>query len=350
MTTVTLASPQTGTPVPRLEEFLLRLCAEDATPGREDAALPALLPTLAELGGDIHLQRVAEGRTNVLVRWGQPRVLFTTHLDTVPPFLPAYSDGVQVWGRGACDAKGQVVAQLEAIRALLGQGCEGLAWLGVVGEETDSAGARAAMELRPMLPNLAAVVNGEPTGNLLATGQRGVLHLKLCCQGRSAHSSLPHLGRSAAWPMMQWLQALQEVPLATDADLGADTWNLGLLRAGEAANSVPAHAEAHLLARVVPGSELEDLVRSRAPEGGTVEVLLREPWDHYPRIPGFTHHPMPFGSDAPQLRALAQDGTVVLAGPGTIEVAHTVKEHLAFRDLWEGVDLNVRLAHHFLKR
>jgi len=210
--------------------------------------------------------------------------------------------------------------------------------------------ARAALALKGMLPELEVVVNGEPTGNQLATGQRGVVHLKLCCQGRSAHSSLPHLGRSAAWPMMQWLQGLQELPLPEDPDLGPETWNLGMMQAGEAANSVPAHAEAHVLARVVPGTDLEAQVQSIAPEGGTVEVLLREPWDHYPRIPGFPHHPMPFGSDAPQLRTLARDGNVVLAGPGTIEVAHTVKEHLTFADLWAGVELNARLARHFLKR
>lgn len=346
MTPVSLVS--SVLPAARLEEALLRLCEEDSTSGREDALLPILLPILVGMGADVHLQPVSAGRTNVLATWGDPRVLFSTHLDTVPPFIPAYSDGSTVWGRGACDAKGQIVAQLAAIGRLTSQGAEGLAWLGVVGEETDSAGAREALTLKPRLANLRVLVNGEPTGNLLATGQRGVMHLRLCCQGGSAHSALPHLGRSAAWPMLGWLQRMQDLPLAQDAVLGAESWNLGKLQAGEAVNSVPAHAEADILARVVPGTRLEIQARETAPEGGAVEVLLSEPWDVYPRLEGFDYRAMPFGSDAPQLRELVADRTVVLAGPGTIEVAHTVKESISLEELVAGVDLNARLAKRFL--
>ncbi len=333
-----------------MTQWLLRLCAVDSTSGREDALLPELRTLLSELGAEVHEHRVARGRTNVLALWGRPRVLFSTHLDTVPPFVPPCQEGDLIRGRGACDAKGQILAQLEAVRLMLAEGITGFAWLGVVGEETDSLGAAKALHWADKLLDCRALINGEPTENRLATGQRGVLHLCLRCEGRAAHSSLPHLGRSAAWPLMDWLQDLREVPLRVDDQLGAEVWNLGRLQAGEAINSVPARGEAHLLARLAPDSDFEERVRQLMPEGAEVEVLLSEPADLYPPIPGFDFAPMPFGSDAPQLRHLVPDRTVVLAGPGSIRVAHTLEEHVSLEDLRGGVDLNRRLALHFLQK
>ena len=327
---------------------LMALCGADTTSGREDAGLPVLKALLAELGATVVEQPVAPGRTNVLALWGAPRILFSTHLDTVPPYLPPRLEGDTLHGRGSCDAKGQLVAQLAAIHRLLAEGREGLAWLGVVGEETDSAGAAAAVDLSGHFLELKALINGEPTELKLATGQRGVQHVSLQCQGRAAHSGSPELGHNATWPLLDWLQRLREQPRPEDPQLGPELWNVGLLRAGEALNSVPATAEAQLMARVVPGSRFLDDVRQLAPPEGTVSLRLDEPADRYPAIEGFDHAPMPFGSDAPALRVLVPDRTVVLAGPGSITVAHTLAEHLHLADLEAGVDLNHRLALHFL--
>ncbi len=327
---------------------LTTLCAAETTSGREDAGLPDLRALLLELGATLVEQPVAAGRTNVLALWGRPRVLFSTHLDTVPPYLPPRLEGGALFGRGTCDAKGQIVAQLAAVKTLLAEGREGLAWLGVVGEETDSAGAAAALGLADRLQGLKVLINGEPTELMLATGQRGVQHVCLHCQGKAAHSGSPQLGHNATWPLLDWLQRLREQERPVDPQLGPELWNLGLLQAGEALNSVPAKAEAHLMARVVPGSTFLAEVRRLAPPEGTVVMRLDEPADLYPTVPGFDHAPMPFGSDAPALRALVPDRTVVLAGPGSIAVAHTLDEHLSLADLEAGVDLNRRLALHFL--
>jgi acetylornithine deacetylase len=327
---------------------LMALCAAETTSGAEDVGLPVLRQLLQELGATVVEQPVAEGRTNVLALWGVPRVLFSTHLDTVPPYFLPRIEGEALIGRGACDAKGQIVAQLAAVKTLLDEGREGLAWLGVVGEETDSAGATAALALASHLQELKALINGEPTELKLATGQRGVQHVYLSCEGRAAHSGSPELGCNATWPLLDWLQRLREQPRPVDAQLGRELWNLGLLQAGEAVNSVPARAEAHLLARVVPGSTFLDEVRRLAPSEGSVDLRLDEPADLYPAVPGFDLAPMPFGSDAPALRALVPDRSVVLAGPGSITVAHTLDEHLTLTDLEAGVDLNRRLALHFL--
>ncbi|HJV49016.1 MAG TPA: M20/M25/M40 family metallo-hydrolase [Geothrix sp.] len=331
-----------------LSSRLLKLCASETTSGSEDASLPDLRALLTELGATLVEQPVAPGRTNVLALWGRPRVLFSTHLDTVPPYLPPRLEGETLWGRGTCDAKGQILAQLGALKTLLAEGREGFAWLGVVGEETDSAGAAAALGLADRLQDLKALINGEPTELKLATGQRGVQHVCLRCQGRAAHSGSPELGRNATWPLLDWLQRLREQERPVDPQLGPELWNLGLLQAGEALNSVPARAEAHLMARVVPGSTLLDEIRRLAPPEGSVDLRLDEPADLYPAVPGFDRAAMPFGSDAPALRALVPDRTVVLAGPGSISVAHTLDEHLTLSDLDAGVDLNRRLALHFL--
>jgi acetylornithine deacetylase len=327
---------------------LLALCAAETTSGREDAGLPALRRLLEELGATVVEQPVAVGRTNVLALWGSPRVLFSTHLDTVPPYVPPRVEGDVLYGRGTCDAKGQIVAQLAAVKSLLHEGRTGLAWLGVVGEETDSAGAAAALGLADHFTHVKALINGEPTELKLATGQRGVQHLCLHCHGKAAHSGSPELGHDATWPLLDWLQRLRAQARPVDPILGPELWNLGLLHAGEALNSVPASAEAQLMARVVPGSTFLQDARRLAPAEGTVDLRLDEPADLYPFVPGFDHAPMPFGSDAPALRALVPDRTVVLAGPGSITVAHTLDEHLALADLEAGVVLNRRLALHFL--
>jgi acetylornithine deacetylase len=293
-------------------------------------------------------QPVAEGRTNLLALWGTPRVLFSTHLDTVPPYFLPRIEGEVLCGRGTCDAKGQIVAQLAAVKTLLDQGREGLAWLGVVGEETDSAGAIAALGLAQELLDLRVLINGEPTGLKLATGQRGVQHVCLRCEGRAAHSGSPALGHDATWPLLDWLQRLREEPRPVDEKLGPELWNLGLLQAGEALNSIPAKAEAQLMARTVPGSTFLEEVHRLAPPEGSVDLRLDEPADLYPPVAGFEQASMPFGSDAPALRALVPDRMVVLAGPGSIAVAHTLDEHLTLTDLEAGVALNRRLALHFL--
>lgn len=342
---LTLDPTRTG----RLSAALARLCEVDTTCGREAALLPLLRELLEELRPDeVQIHPVEGGRLNVLARWGDPELLFSTHLDTVPPHLPVMVEGEAVWGRGACDAKGQILAQFEAIRRLLSEGHRNLAWLGVSGEETDSAGARAALACADRMPRLRALVNGEPTGNRLATGQRGVLHLRLCCAGKSAHSGTPEEGHGALWDLMDWLQAVRESPMAADPELGPEVWNLGLLRGGEATNAVSAHAQAEVLARTVPGTRFRDAVETTRPDTGLVDLRLEEPWDAYPLVPGFAHASMPFGSDAPTLRRLVADRTVVLAGPGSIRVAHTPQEHLRLADLSEGIDLLTRLGRHFL--
>ncbi len=323
------------------------LCRDDTTTGREDHGLPGLRALLAELGAAVELQPVAPGRHNVLATWGTPRLLFSTHLDTVPPFLPPKRQGDLLSGRGTCDAKGQIVAQLGAIQALLRAAGPGFAWLGVVGEETDSIGATVAAALAPRFLTCTAAINGEPTENRLATGQRGSLQLRLQTTGLAAHSGTPELGKSAIWPLIDWLQQLRSLPPRIDEELGPEVWNLGALQGGGALNVIPAHAEAQLFVRSLPDSQFADKVRELAPAEGRVELVADTPADRFPRLPGFPHAPVTFGSDAPRLRQLVPGHRIALCGPGSIRVAHTLDEHVTGADLRAGCELLVAVAEAF---
>lgn len=345
---MTASSGSTKINHPSRRDWLLdrteELCRVDTTTGFEDRGLPPLREQLNELDAKVTLQEVAPKRHNVLATWGEPQLLFSTHLDTVPPYLPPRRSSDLLSGRGTCDAKGQVVVQLATIRELLSRGYTNLGWLGVVGEETDSIGAATADSLAPQLTKCIGLINGEPTENKLATGQRGSLQLQLSTKGVAAHSGMPELGHSAIWPMLDWIKQLRELSSDHDPDLGPEIWNLGKLEGGNAPNIIPAHAQANLFVRSLPNSTFEERARGLAPAEGSLKQLSFTPPDIFDRIPGFEHAVVPFGSDAPRLRQLISNKRVALCGPGTIKVAHTLDEHITGSDMETGFELMTNLA------
>lgn len=342
-------------------EALCALCEIDTTSGHEERILPVLEPILRDLGAlttDLTVQRVSGGRVNVLATFGptaRPRVLLTTHLDTVAPFLPLRVTAEALHGRGACDAKGQIVAQMAAIRRLLAMGANEVAWLGVAGEETDGAGAETALDLAPDLPRLEAVIGGEPTENRLATAQAGFLHLTLRCHGRRGHGALAgaasaRRGENALWRLLDWLGALRSRPAREHPVFGRESFNLGVITGGEGANVVAGEATAELVVRTVPdsGPSFVDIVRALAPADSELLIRLDEPPAELSARPGFDGGPVAFGSDVPTLSALAPSGRSFLLGPGSIRFAHRDDEHLRWDDLLDGVDLLTRLVQELL--
>ncbi|HEX5580684.1 MAG TPA: M20/M25/M40 family metallo-hydrolase, partial [Gemmatimonadaceae bacterium] len=271
-------------------------------------------------------------------------VTLSTHLDTVPPYVPPRMEGERLYGRGAADAKGIAAAMLAAADRLVDAGEERVDLLFVVGEEKGSDGARAANHLPATSRWL---VNGEPTGNRLATGAKGSLRVTLRTRGRAAHSAYAHLGQSAIEPLIELLPTIRSVPLPTDPVLGETTVNIGTIRGGTEANVVPDSAESEMMFRLVgPVEEVKGTVERWVDGRAEIEWGSTIPAQRFHVIQGFETAPVSYTSDIP---LLGQWGTPLLFGPGSIHVAHTPDEYVDVDELRAAVDAYVRLVRALLE-
>jgi acetylornithine deacetylase len=314
----------------------------DSTTGREADAGRWLVKYLRTAGFDVTEQPVDDTRFNVFAGQRNAEVVLTTHFDCVPPFFPSRLDGTRIVGRGSCDAKGILAAQVAAAERLRRAGEERVGLLFVVGEERGSDGARAA--------NLAAagsrfLVDGEPTDNRLAIATRGALRVRLVASGRAAHSSYPELGESAIDKLIDALVALRSVTLPSDPDLGRTHYSIGLISGGVAPNVVSPMAEAEVMFRTV--SDARDVRQALVPleRRVRVEQILEVPPVRMTAVPGFDSAVFPYTTDIPFLPAW---GRPLLYGPGSIHVAHTAEEFVEVAELEAAVDGYVALARHLL--
>jgi acetylornithine deacetylase len=311
----------------------------DSTTGREGEACRWLADHLRTLGFTVAEQPVDGDRFNVTAFLDpKPDVVLSTHIDCVPPFFPSRVEGGRLHGRGACDAKGILAAQVTAAERLRDEGEERVGLLFVVGEEKGSDGAAAA---NTVPPGSRYLIDGEPTDSRLGTATRGVLRVKLRAEGRAAHSSQPDLGVSAIDSLVDALVALRELPLPDDPDLGTTFYVTGLLSGGIAPNVVSPSAEAELNFRTVgPGA---DVLKSLAPleELVAVEEVLEVPPVRLHTLPGFESAAFAFTTDIPLLGAW---GRPLLFGPGSIHVAHTENESLEIAEMEAAVGTYVDLA------
>lgn len=321
----------------------------DSTTGRERAVADFLAGYLGELaagtGGRVERMPVEGERENLFASWGEPRVVLSTHMDTVPPFFPSREDEEHVHGRGACDAKGAIAAMVAAIERLLAEGGSGFGLLLVVGEETDSLGATVANERAGEHARGARyLIDGEPTDNRLALGSKGVLYLEIEAEGRAAHSAYPELGTSAIDRLLDALARLRAVPLPADPVLGETTLNIGVVEGGRAANVIADRARAEVLVRTVADTtELkESLLAAVAAVEGVRAARLREtPAVRLGALPGFETTVVKFTTDVPRL---TRWGEPYLLGPGSIHVAHTPEERVAKADLVQAAELYAELV------
>jgi len=288
---------------------------------------------------------VADGRFNVFARLQTPpRVVFSTHFDCVPPFFPSRQSNGLVFGRGSCDAKGILAAQVAAAERLRAEGESRIGLLFVVGEERGSDGARVANEHAP--EGVEYLINGEPTDNRLGLSTRGVLRVRLRAVGRAAHSSFPELGESAIDKLLDALMVVRGLSLPEDPLLGRTHYSVGVIEGGVAPNVISPHASAELLFRTVgEGRPVRDSLR--VVEGlVAVEEVLDMPAVKMHVVPGFETAVFPYTTDIP---FLARWGTPLLLGPGSIHVAHTDDEHVEVDELNEAVDRYAALAAHLLR-
>jgi acetylornithine deacetylase len=268
----------------------------------------------------------------------QPDLVFSTHMDTVPPFLASSEDEEYIYGRGSCDAKGIIAAQIAACVRLREHGAK-VGMLFVVGEERDSAGARLANE-NPKGSRF--LINGEPTDNRLALASKGALRAVFRAAGKMGHSAYPELGDNAIHKLIHALEKVLVLKLPFVEDIGPATMNIGIIHGGHAPNVIADVAEAHALARLVgPSDEVRAAIENAVAGLATVDFTLEIPFVRMRKIEGLETMVAAFTTDIP---ALTNWGEPLLLGPGSIHVAHTPHERLAKKELLEAIDLYTTVA------
>jgi acetylornithine deacetylase len=317
----------------------------DSTTGREGDVAGVLAQYLRERGYSVLEQPLGEagGRVNVIAAVGEPRLVFSTHVDCVPPFFPSRLEGDVLYGRGACDAKGILAAQVAAAERLRASGETHVGLLFVAGEERGSDGARAANKIASRSEYL---IDGEPTDNRLGSATRGVFRVKLVAEGRAAHSGYPDLGDSAIEKIVDAVVALRGASWPDDPELGTTHYTIGLISGGVAPNVVPAHAEAEVTFRSVTAhDDIRRVLRGTVGDRVLIDEVLEVPPVRLATRPGFDTGVFAYTTDIP---FLDKWGTPFLLGPGSIHVAHTDREHLKVDELHKAIDLYEQLARDLL--
>lgn len=348
--------------------FMDMLCV-DSTTGREGEFAAYLVSRLSETGCKVErfpvemkCEPLCRPQENILLSWGEPSVIFCTHLDTVPPYIPPTvirddrGEILEFRGRGTCDAKGQIFSMYQACVNLAKEGHEGFGLLLLAGEETGSFGAKA---FRDMHPGAEWVIVGEPTDNAMASASKGTKSFEVTFTGKAAHSGYPEQGASAVLMFNEFVNALRSIEFPEDEILGATTWNIGKLCSDNPQNILSEKLSCRVYFRTTFASDemvcniMKNIAgenarlrfgRHRAADGSDLVAKDVAPWQRamqvkafggdsptrYETLEGFDTKPVAFGSDAPQLTNFPRR---ILCGPGSILVAHTPDEYVTASDL-----------------
>jgi acetylornithine deacetylase len=303
---------------------------------------------LEEFGYVVEMQEVENDRFNVFATTGAwPRVVLSTHLDTVPPHIASSENEEKIFGRGACDAKGIIAAQIVAAERLREEGVQEIGMLFTVDEEQGSLGAQLANKKKLEQPP-EYLINGEPTDNKLASATRGSLRLKLRTKGRAAHSAYPEQGESAIEKLLDVLESVRKCRWPSDRLLGETTCNIGVIGGGTRANVVPEEAYAYLQIRLVStASPVKSILENAIAGRAQVEYSSEHEPVRLQTIAGFESCLVRFTTDIPYL---SKWGTPLLLGPGSILNAHTDHEFVEKRELTRAVDLYAQLVRVLLAR
>lgn len=349
----------------------------DSTSGQEGELADFLADRLLTVG--CRLDRFdnednvgSSGSSNLLFSWGNPKVVFCTHIDTVPPYIPPISDSQAIRGRGTCDAKGQVIAMYEACRILESRGCTDFALLLLTGEETGSFGAKAFNPIAgKLLPSVedAWLVVGEPTDNQMASAAKGTKAFEVEFKGVAFHSGYPQHGQSAVMMFNDFVNALRSIGFPYDETLGETTWNIGRLCSDNPQNILSDSLTCRVYFRTT--FESDEMVcnvmknmagpqaslrfgRPRVQDGSDIVAKDVAHWQkamkvtalggdsptRFDVLDGFDAMPVSFGSDAPQLTCFPHR---ILCGPGSILVAHRDDEHITLADLDRAIENYIRI-------
>jgi acetylornithine deacetylase len=324
--------------------FARQLINIDSTTGREADAGAWLAAQLEERGYTVVEQPLDRGCANILATIDTPSVVFSTHYDCVPPFFPSRIADGKLYGRGACDAKGILAAQVAAAERLRAAGERRVGLLFVVGEERGSDGAMVA---NASPAGSRFLINGEPTDSRVASATRGVLRVRLTAEGRAAHSAAPERGVSAIDKLIDALMQLRTIELPEDPDLGRTYYSIGLIDGGVAPNVISPDAGAELLFRTVGPPEAILAALAVLQPLVSVKEVLRVPTVRLRTVPGLVTATFPFTTDVP---LLDRWGEPLLFGPGSFLVAHTSDEHVALDELDAATETYMRLAEYCLEQ
>ena len=341
------------------------MLAIDSTSGQEEGFVDFLVGRLKTSHNKVER---FDGVPNILISWGEPKVVFCTHLDTVPPYIaPEFDDHGEVRGRGTCDAKGQIFAMWEACKALESKGYDGFALLLLSGEETGSYGAKA---FREQHAGAEWVIVGEPTDNCMASAAKGTKSFEVTFTGKAFHSGYPQFGVSAVELFNDFVNALRSIRFPVDETLGETTWNIGKLLSDNPQNVLSDRLTCRVYFRTT--FESDEMVcnvmknmagedaklrfgRPRVQDGSDVVAKDVAPWQkamsvkafgggdcpsRFEVLDGFESKPVAFGSDAPQLTNFSRK---ILCGPGSILVAHRDDEHILLKDIETAVANYIRI-------
>jgi acetylornithine deacetylase len=322
-------------------DFARQLVDIESITGNEGPVGDFLCAELNRLDYDAKKMRVEGERCNVCATTAEephPAIFFSTHMDTVPPFIPSSEDATRLYGRGSCDAKGIIAAQVAAAEQLRVDGVYvGLLFL--VGEERDSLGAKVANQ-QPTGSKF--LINGEPTENRIAVASKGALRVELTSFGRMAHSAYPELGESAIDKLLEALNRLRARKLPEVDGIGPATLNIGVIEGGRAPNVIADRARAQLLYRLVgPSDQIKQEILRVVGDLAKVDFILEIPFVRLRTLDGLPTMVAAFTTDIP---ALSNWGEPLLVGPGSIHVAHTEGEYVEKNQLYEAVELYCGIA------
>ena len=315
-----------------MDGFFRDILEIDSTSGRERALAEWLLAHVEAPRAESF--EVGDGTLNLLFSWGRPRLVFCTHMDTVPPYIAPSFDGASVHGRGSCDAKGQIYAMYRACKLLEAGGKSGFGLLLLSGEETGSFGAKAFSRGGFSAPYL---VIGEPTDNCMVSASKGTRSFDLRFTGKAFHSGYPECGRSAVEMFVDFMNRLHAEAFPPDAELGETTFNVGQLRSDNPQNILSPSLECRLYFRTTFASTERVDAFMAACAGPELTVAARGGDDPaaYMTLPGFRTKAVSFGSDAPHLKNFTHK---MICGPGSIKVAHRDDECLSLAEIDEAVE------------
>jgi acetylornithine deacetylase len=347
-------------------ELFLEMLNIDSTSGKEAGFADFLSERLRTSACRVEKYPVGDGTVNLLFSWGEPKVVFCSHLDTVPPYIPPTIEQGVVHGRGACDAKGQIFAMYEACRALEAKGYDGFGLLLLAGEETGSFGAKA---FREQHPGAEWIIVGEPTDNCMASASKGTKSFEVTFEGKSFHSGYPQYGLNAVEMFNDFMNALRSIVFPKDEILGDTTWNVGKLVSDNPQNILSDRLSCRLYFRTT--FETDEMVcnvmkniagedarlrfgRRRVQDGSDIVAKEVARWQksmsvkafggdsptRYEVLDGFPTKPVAYGSDAPQLTNFSKK---ILCGPGSILVAHRPEEHILLDDVRTAIDNYVKI-------